>query len=253
MFFGIHKQLCPYFLNLYYSISDFFCQYFLQHDTCGRSFDKSIITLTFSGIYVIIIVEFNSSENRKVWSGIGMTRREQAGHILYQCGLLEELKAYGCPHIIGSYRMDMMAWNDLDIDVENDKMSLDKLYTLSDYIIKTFHPVWYEAKEEQTDDDKTVWFHGFETKVEGQLWNIDIWFFDKDTIEKAERYCDSVARQVSDMPDLKRSIISIKQELIARGLYSFEQYTSIDVYNAVLDKRITNIDDFLAVCRKRRD
>ena len=89
--------------------------------------------------------------------------------------------------------------------------------------------------------------------MEGQLWNIDIWFFDKDTIEKAERYCDSVARQVSDMPDLKRSIISIKQELIARGLYSFEQYTSIDVYNAVLDKRITNIDDFLAVCRKRRD
>lgn len=44
--------------------------------------------------------------------------------------------------------MDMMAWNDLDIDVENDKMSLDKLYSLTDYIIKTFHPVWYEAKQE---------------------------------------------------------------------------------------------------------
>ncbi len=179
-----------------------------------------------------------------------MTQKEQADYILYQCGLLEELKAYGCPHTIGSYRMDMMVYNDLDIDVENDKMSLDKLYILSDYIIKTFHPVWYEAKEERTDNNKTVWFHGFEMLVEGQLWNIDIWFFDKDTIEKAEQYCDSIIRQVSDVPKLKRSIIDIKQELIARKLYSFEQYTSIDVYNAVLKQQITNIDDFLAIYKK---
>ncbi|MDE7303743.1 MAG: hypothetical protein K2N60_10545 [Oscillospiraceae bacterium] len=180
-----------------------------------------------------------------------MTRKEQADYILYQCGLLEELKKYGCPHIIGSYRMDMMAWNDLDIDVENEKMSLDKLHNLSEYIIKTFRPVWYEAKEERTDENKTVWFHGFEMLLNGQLWNIDIWFFDKDTIEKAEQYCDSISRQVSDMPDLKQRITDIKQELISRRLYSFEQYTSMDVYNAVLNQQITNIDDFLAVYKKQ--
>lgn len=50
----------------------------------------------------------------------------------------------GKAHIIGSYRMDMMAWNDLDIDIENDAMSLDKIYELSTFIINTFHPVWYE-------------------------------------------------------------------------------------------------------------
>ncbi len=179
-----------------------------------------------------------------------MTRKEQADYILYKCGLLEELKSYGCPHTIGSYRMDMMAWNDLDIDVENDKMSLDKLYLLSDHIIKSFHPIWYEAKEERTDENKTVWFHGFETLVEGQIWNIDIWFFDKDTIEKAEHYCDSITRQVADTPELKRSIISIKRELIDRRLYSFEQYNSMDVYNAVLKQKITNIDDFLSMYKK---
>jgi len=179
-----------------------------------------------------------------------MTRKAQADYILYQCGLLKELNKCGCPHTIGSYRMDMMAWNDLDIDVENDEMSLEKLYSLSDYIVKTFHPVWYEAKQELTDENKTVWFHGFETLVEGQLWNIDIWFFDKETIEKAEQYCDSITRQVSDMPELKQRIINIKQELIARKLYSFEKYTSMDVYNAVLKQNITNIDDFLAIYKK---
>ncbi len=91
---------------------------------------------------------------------------------MHQCGLLEKLKEYGRPHIIGSYRMDMMAWNDLDINVENDKMSLDKLYILSDYIIKTFHPIWYEAKEERTNENKTVWISVYGRKPEYRLKNL---------------------------------------------------------------------------------
>ncbi len=89
-----------------------------------------------------------------------MTIKEQANYILYHCGLLEELNKYGTPHIIGSYRMDMMAWNDLDIDIENETMSLDKLHHLSQFIIDKFHPTWYEAKEEINSENKTVWFQG---------------------------------------------------------------------------------------------
>lgn len=198
------------------------------------------------GILIIGKTEFGER-------GIELTQKEQADHILYQCGLLKELTAYGCPHIIGSYRMDLMAGNDLDIDVENDRMSLDKLYLLSDFIMKKFRPVWYEAKEERTKENKTVWFHGFEMMEEGQLWNIDIWFLDKKTIEKAEQYCDSVTRKLSDNPELRQSIIGIKRELIARKLYSFDQYTGMDVYNAVLNQRITNVEDFLGSYRKEKD
>ena len=74
-------------------------------------------------------------------------RKTNADRILYEYGLIKRLEEIGKPHIIGSYRMDMMAWNDLDIDIENDTMSLDKMYELSAFIINTFHPVWYEAKE----------------------------------------------------------------------------------------------------------
>ncbi|CVI72917.1 hypothetical protein NDGK_02789 [Clostridiales bacterium CHKCI001] len=38
-----------------------------------------------------------------------MTRKEQTDYILYHCGLLKELEKYSTPHIVGSYRMDMMA------------------------------------------------------------------------------------------------------------------------------------------------
>ena len=180
-----------------------------------------------------------------------MTRKEQADYILYHCGLLEELEKYGTPHIVGSYRMDMMAWNDLDIDIENDGMTLDKLHDLSDFIIHTFRPSWYEAKEELSQGNKTVWFHGFEMLVEGELWNIDLWFFDKETISKAEQYCDSIIKRINNEPDLKKNIINIKKELIIRNKYSLEQYTSIDVYEAVLNQHIVDIDDFLVNYSKR--
>ena len=45
--------------------------------------------------------------------------KEAADRILHTYGLLDLLRPLGTPHVIGSYRMDMMAWNDLDIDIEN--------------------------------------------------------------------------------------------------------------------------------------
>lgn len=103
-----------------------------------------------------------------------MSIREKADHILHGLGLLDELQKYGRPHVIGSYRMDMMAWNDLDIDIENDTMSMDRLYALTAYILKNFRPVWYEAKEEVNGEGKTVWFHGFEAVIDGEKWNFDL-------------------------------------------------------------------------------
>ena len=172
-----------------------------------------------------------------------MTKKETADILLNDFGLLKELEKYGKPHPVGSYRMDMMAWNDIDIDVENDGMSLEKLYGLTKFILERFRPTWYEAKEELTPDGKKVWMHGFETVYDGELWNFDIWFFDKADIERAERYCDSVATRMTDKQ--KNTAVEIKRELIRRGLYSFEQYRSIDVYKAVLDMNVKDADEFI--------
>lgn len=146
--------------------------------------------------------------------------------------------------------MDLMACNDLDIDIENSAMSLERLYQLTEYILRTFKPVWYEAKEELNDEGKTVWFHGFETVLLGQLWNFDLWFFDENTINKAEAFCDSIERKANEISNAKNSIITIKSKLIDKGLYSFEQYTSMDVYKAVLEQGIMNIDSFMQIYHK---
>ena len=130
-------------------------------------------------------------------------------------------------------------------------MSLEKLYCLTSFILEKFQPVWYEAKEGITPDGKTVWFHGFETMITGQLWNVDIWFFDKSMIEATTDYCDSIVRQTT--PEQKRQIVAIKEELIRRGLYSFEVYRSIDVYRAVTELGITTPERFLSEYHIQRD
>lgn len=146
--------------------------------------------------------------------------------------------------------MDMMAWNDLDIDIENEKMSLDKLYCLSQFIMDRFHPIWYEAKEERNSENKTVWFQGFETLIGKELWNVDLWFFDKDTIKLAEEYCDRIVQRAKTLPESKEQIIRLKRALIARKLYFFDQYTSMDIYHAVLNEHIVDVENFIANYRK---
>lgn len=170
--------------------------------------------------------------------------KQQADRLLYDFGLLEELKKYGTPHVIGSYAMDVMAWNDLDIDVTNERMDMEKLYSLTAAILQKFKPVWYEAKQEVTPEGKTVWFQGFETTVPGELWNVDIWFFDRETIQKADAYCRKTGRQILTM-NKREDIIAIKRALIQKGQYSFEKFTSMDVYAAVLEQNLSTAEEFL--------
>lgn len=171
--------------------------------------------------------------------------KENADKILYSYGLFQDLEKYGTPHIIGSYAIDAMVINDLDIDITNENMDMGKLYQLTSVILKKFTPVWYEAKQETNSDGKTVWFHGFETMVLGELWNIDLWFFDYETIRGAEEYCDRV-KQALDGNSVKReAVLQIKKELINQGLYSFDKFTGMDVYEAVLEKGILTAGEFL--------
>ena len=172
-----------------------------------------------------------------------MTREEKARHILESSGLLGHLKHYGRPHVIGSCRMGVMAWNDIDIDIENHGMTLEKLYHLTRFIIDAFHPFWYEAKEEMDGAGKNVWFHGFEAMIDGERWNFDLWFFDRETIRQAEEYCDGIAARAT--APQKEAIVRLKKGLLEMGLYSFDKFRSVDVYRAVLEENAEDVQAFL--------
>ncbi len=172
-------------------------------------------------------------------------KKQKADYLLLNMGLVEELSRFGEVHTVGSCRTGLMATNDIDLYVDNSAMSLELLHELTVFILNTFKPVWYEAKEEYSPDGDTIYFHGFETVISGERWNFDIWFFDKKTIMEAEELCSRIEREIIDYPAKKDAVLEIKNYLITKGLYSYDKFTGMDVYRAVFDENIITLNAFI--------
>lgn len=86
-------------------------------------------------------------------------QKAAANRLLCESGLLDELSRYGNVHIVGSYSMNLMVWNDLDIDVENEAIALNHIHEILKFILDRFSPVWFEGKQQ---------VHGDTRKNEGQ-------------------------------------------------------------------------------------
>jgi hypothetical protein len=175
--------------------------------------------------------------------------KENADKILYKYGLIDELNKYGKSHIIGSYKMDLMVWNDLDVDIENLNINMESIYSITKFVFKIFSPIWFEGKE-TIMDNKKCYFFGFETNILEETWNIDLWFFEKLEIEKCKKYCAEITEKINKNKGLQNYIIEIKKGLIQKGMYS-SSYNSIDVYDAVLNYGIKNTEELIRKYKKK--
>ena len=169
--------------------------------------------------------------------------KQDADRILYKYGLIDELNKYGNTHIIGSYIMDLMVWNDLDIDIENTGINMNVIYSITKFVFDKFFPIWFEGKETILAGKK-CYFLGFETNILKDVWNIDLWFFDKLEIEKCKKYCDDISSRILKNREFGDYIIKIKKELIQNGMYT-TSYNSLNVYDAVLNHGIKNFDELV--------
>ena len=174
--------------------------------------------------------------------------KENAEKILYKHGLIDELNKYGKTHIIGSYKMDLMVWNDLDIDMENENINMNTIHNITKYVLDKFFPIWFSGRE-TIMANKKCYFLGFETDILEERWNIDLWFFDKIEIKKCIDYCDDITDKINKKPEYQDYIIKIKKDLIHNGMYS-ESFNSFDVYDAVLNYGIRNTRELIKNYKK---
>ena len=96
---------------------------------------------------------------------------------------------------------------------------------------------------EETIIDGGVWEDGYHDDYYDYTieQHIPVKYFQKRA--DAERYCDEIAQRTSQSQ--KNTIVRIKEELIAQGLYSFEKYKSLDVYKAVLENGVVDVEEFI--------
>ena len=176
-----------------------------------------------------------------------MEIRDAAEKILYEMGLMKVLEKYGTPHPVGSYLINAMAWEDIDISMECEDAVPETLYALSDDINRLMKPYFYEAR---VISEETM-FYSCETKVEDQRWNLDIWFRKKEAVAATLMHCAELKQKIAEKAENREHIIAIKQGLAARGMYGIDKdphrhYHSRDVYRAVLEDGIRDTETFLA-------
>lgn len=175
-----------------------------------------------------------------------MTIYEEADRLLYEYGLMDLIKKHGRVFVVGSYQMQVMSWNDLDFYMDRADLNDKNYYSLVTDIIREMMPIRFDG---HLDMDKKAAFLGVETRISGKRWNLDIWWKERSEIEEALSRARNMAVCMAERPELKRAVMEIKQELIARRLYGFDKgkkhYHSQEIYEAVFEEGILTPDQFL--------
>lgn len=172
--------------------------------------------------------------------------KQTSDKLLYELGLWDVLASHGQPHIVGSYLTNLMSWNDLDIYMEED--TEENYFSAVSALVEKFHPDKF--------DGFTRWGKnfGFDTYVDGQRFNVDIWWKSDKDMEAALSFAEEVRGKIRLHPEYRESIIAIKKDLISRKLYGFDKgkvhYHSEDIYQAVFDEGITTPEEFLKIHAK---
>lgn len=174
----------------------------------------------------------------------------EANIILNELDLLKYISKLGETFITGSLFLELMVWRDLDLYVDYENVNMSKIYDLIPEICKTFKPFWCEFKDttDFNDGSPKGYFLGFETKViKNEVWNIDIWFINKNEITNSNAYMQKLKQSLTS--DNKLKILDIKSKVYKD--YMSKNISSLDVYESVINSNIQNEEEFWNLIKQR--
>ena len=174
------------------------------------------------------------------------TIQEKADNFIAQSNLIDILQKYGNATLVGSYIMQIMTWNDLDIYMDLADFESDKYYVLITELISKLKPVRYDGTY---NIEKDNCFLGMEIIYKGERWNLDIWWKKRVEIEDSLAYANDLMLQMKRYPYLKEAVCDIKKNLIKNKQYGFDKgkkhYHSNEIYDAVFNRGLLTVEEFL--------
>lgn len=170
--------------------------------------------------------------------------RSEADQLLAS-GLRKILNDYGEVHIIGSYALRLMVWRDLDIHVVHPTLDRKSFFELGGMIATLLSPHRMHYRDESIVATEGLprglyWGVYLGDEREG-AWKIDIWVNGAEGFEAVRAYGERIRDRLTDAN--RELILQIKSECWRHPQYRRE-FSSGDIYNAVLDHGVVSIDDF---------
>ena len=176
---------------------------------------------------------------------LNATIKTEADKILCAHGLLDILNSFGTPHITGSYVLDLMTWRDLDIYLQVDNFSVPDFFKLGGKISAAFNPVKMNFRNELITKTKGLppglYWGVYLGNERVDAWKVDIWAVSETECQKLIQYCTNIQQKLT--PETRLRILNIKSQCWKEPEYR-RSYSSADIYDAVLEKNVTNIEGF---------
>lgn len=180
--------------------------------------------------------------------------RREADHLLDERGLRALLLEYGTVHVFGSYALQLMAWRDLDINLETRDLSLSEFFALGRRIAQLLRPVrmsFIDNRPGRLHDVPCGLYWGIRV---GSLqepweggWKIDIWAMEPEECAKNIQSLEDIRRRLT--PEARETILRIKSQFWRHPEYR-KSFSGPAIYEAVLDHGVTSTREFANYLRE---
>lgn len=176
---------------------------------------------------------------------INLCLKEEADEILYKQGLMGILNSFGTAHIHGSYSLDLMTWRDLDIYLEIDNVAITDFFALGERICSSFEPVKMSFRNELIAKTKGLpaglYWGLYMGNERAGAWKIDVWAVSAAECQRLLQYGSALKQKLTS--EAVQSILEIKSACWQDPEYR-RSYGSSDIYEAVLNKNVTSLEEF---------
>lgn len=172
--------------------------------------------------------------------------KREAEAFLEEPKLLSFLQSYGKVQLAGSYALNVMVNRDIDVYVLNRAHTQDSTLAILHASIQRncfqLH-LYYNSFQFPRAGKPPGYYIGIKTPFRGHKWKVDIWFLHADLPARAQ-----LMHAVEQLDETgKLALLRFKQLDLDKGL----NVGSMAIYEAVLQKHITDEQAFLAFLAQR--
>lgn len=173
--------------------------------------------------------------------------QREANKFLADINLMDSLSKFGTPVIAGSLAAGLMTWPDIDIEVYSEKLVTRE--DLADFAKEMFR---FPGNErivllDNREGYYPYYSYGLYVMLQQKRWKVDIWFFLNGQKNTGKDYLEDILKKLN--PENRKVILEIKAAISDNPRYRKDIF-SVDIYNAVLDEGVRDLEQFKVYLRK---
>ncbi len=179
--------------------------------------------------------------------------RREADEMLEGRGLRAILADCGTVHVTGSYALHLMTWRGLDVYIETESIAIPAFVEMGGRIAELLTPVRMNYRDWRTDtppDRPAALYWGIYLGDErAGAWKLDVYAMGAEMCRRRGLdHCAAIAARLT--PETHDAILRIKSQCWQHPEYR-RTFTSQDIYRAVLDAGVRDVEGFRAYLPER--